>query len=234
MGLLVVVRLETAILFGQFRETLADLFTTVAVLQNGNACEERRRGFGRAERPGLSLVTHGVAGANRLELRYDNDVARVRFGERAAVAFANRIEDGADLVLLRAGDDVKVGTEALHRMMALEHDPGSWAAVVLASRGEKATMIKAIELIAVPRDYSRRAAIHDNLIKRLLVLLSNVAAQSGIPQPPAPAKEYAESQENDAILAQFAEDLKTWWRTHEDKIVLRDPWLELLEKQKVD
>ena len=28
--------------------------------------------------------------------------------------------------------------------------------------------------------------------------------------------------------------LLTWWTTHGDKLVLTDPWLGILEKQKVD
>ena len=30
------------------------------------------------------------------------------------------------------------------------------------------------------------------------------------------------------------ESLLTWWKTHGEKLVLDDPWLPILQKQKVD
>jgi hypothetical protein len=64
---------------------------------------------------------------------------------------------------------------------------------------------------------------HRNLQKRALVLLSNSARAAGAPRPVPPGQE----------TSSF-ESILTWWRENRDKIVLLDPWLEILEKQKVD
>ena len=64
---------------------------------------------------------------------------------------------------------------------------------------------------------------HRNLQKRVLVLLSNSARASGVPQP-APADQSPSSF--DSLLA--------WWKKHGDTMVVSDPWLQVLERQKVD
>jgi hypothetical protein len=58
---------------------------------------------------------------------------------------------------------------------------------------------------------------------RLLVLLSNSARASGAPQPAAPGQ-----------LVPSFDSLLAWWKKHGDKLVVIDPWLRILEKQKVD
>jgi hypothetical protein len=64
---------------------------------------------------------------------------------------------------------------------------------------------------------------HRNLQKRVLVLLSNSAHAGGVPQPSLP--------EDDARRLEY---LARWWKAHGEKVVLRDPWLGVLEKQKID
>ncbi len=59
-------------------------------------------------------------------------------------------------------------------------------------------------------------APHQNLQKRLPVLLSNSAKASGVPGPQKEA------------------DIRAWWIENREKIRLSDPWLETLEKQKID
>ncbi len=64
---------------------------------------------------------------------------------------------------------------------------------------------------------------HRNLQKRVLVLLSNSARASGVPQPAPPGQPPSSF---DSLLA--------WWKKHGDTLVLSDPWLGILEQQKVD
>ena len=64
---------------------------------------------------------------------------------------------------------------------------------------------------------------HRNLQKRVLVLLSNSARASGVPQPAPPGQPPSSF---DSLLA--------WWKKHGDTLVVSDPWLPILEQQKVD
>jgi hypothetical protein len=64
---------------------------------------------------------------------------------------------------------------------------------------------------------------HGNLQKRVLVLLSNSARAGNVPQPSLPE---AEGEQFDSLV--------DWWKRHGAMAVLHDPWVRLLEKQKVD
>ena len=64
---------------------------------------------------------------------------------------------------------------------------------------------------------------HRNLQKRVLVLLSNSAQAGGVPQPAPPGQPPSSF---DTLLA--------WWKKHGDALALNDPWLGILERQKVD
>ena len=66
----------------------------------------------------------------------------------------------------------------------------------------------------------------ENLRGRALVLLSNSARKSKVPAPPLPLTEDEEKG--------FAAVLTKWWKTHQDKLTLHDPWMALLAKQKID
>jgi hypothetical protein len=119
-----------------------------------------------------------------------------------------------------------LGKTSLKDMCSLEGGPGGWAALVLASRGDKSAVPRALELYKASQDR------HD-MEKRLRVLLSNSARHSGLQQPPllggSPDSETLEA----AHLRRF-EEVKKWWDESLDKIILFDPWLEALDKQKVD
>jgi hypothetical protein len=131
-------------------------------------------------------------------------------------------------------DDAKAGKEALSKLLSLQADAGAWAAIVLASRGEKAGIPRALEVMATPDDPSIFSINHHNLQLRLRVLLSNVASASGVSQPPGPSKEYADGSERAIINQQWHESLSEWWDVNRDKIKLADPWAKFLDEQKVD
>jgi hypothetical protein len=127
-------------------------------------------------------------------------------------------------------EDLEAGTAALKRTTALEGDPGSWAALTRARRGHKDAVPRALEvfreLAPAEREFegvSMAAVPHHNLQKRVLVLLSNSARASGVPQPVPPGQS---TSSWNSLLA--------WWKKHGDSLVLHDPWLGILEQQKVD
>jgi hypothetical protein len=131
-------------------------------------------------------------------------------------------------------DDAKQGKEALSKLLTLEGDAGAWAAIVLASRGEKTAMPRALEVMSIPGDLGMHSMNHHNLQLRLRVLLSNVANASGVAQPPGPSKEYYDWPENRLIHQQWFESLSKWWEVNKDRIKLSDPWSGVLDAQKVD
>jgi hypothetical protein len=126
-------------------------------------------------------------------------------------------------------EDANAGTAALKRMTAVDGDPGVWAALTLARRGHKDAVPRALEVFRrpVPGARSSQAPMatvpHRNLQKRVLVLLSNSAHVSDAPRP-----------EQTKNAANSFESLLAWWKTHGDKLVIDDPWLATLQKQKVD
>ena len=125
-------------------------------------------------------------------------------------------------------EDAEAGTAALKRMTAVDGDAGAWAALTLARRGHKDAVPRALEVFRdlAPADRHSLGTMadvpHRNLQKRVLVLLSNSARAGGAPQP-APGQP-----------ASSFDSLLNWWKKHRDKLVLNDPWLGILEKQKVD
>jgi hypothetical protein len=121
-------------------------------------------------------------------------------------------------------EDADAGTAALKKLTHLEGDAGVWAALTLARRGDKSAMTTVLSVFREPpadeKDKLRGmgGVPHGNLQKRVLVLLA-----SGVPQPPRPEDE---AKRMDALVK--------WWGQHGEKVTLQDPWLKLLEKQKVD
>jgi hypothetical protein len=121
-------------------------------------------------------------------------------------------------------EDLDTGKAELKKLTALEGDPGVWAALTLASRGDKDAVPRILHVFAALKPEQLAPGIdrpsdhHDNLQKRVLVLLSNSARAGRVPQPPREGV--------DALTA--------WWKEHGDKVVLTDPWLKVLEKQKID
>ena len=130
------------------------------------------------------------------------------------------------------------GMAALREVAKLPDDAGAWAALNLVRRGDKSAMPRALELFATPGSSSMTGAAHRNLGKRLLVLLSNSAHQSQVTAPLADfqTSETRVSEEDyEQLLArQQHEHLRNWWKTNAAKIELNDPWLPLLQAQKID
>jgi len=132
-------------------------------------------------------------------------------------------------------DDPKAGQDNLRKCLSIEGDPGAWAAIALASRGDKKAMERALEVLAKPMDGGMASVNHGNLQKRLSVLLSNSADKSGLSQPPSPpSKHFSGRDERAAIQTQYHMDMVAWWKANRDNIELHDPWLPTLEKQKID
>jgi hypothetical protein len=126
-------------------------------------------------------------------------------------------------------EDTEAGTKALERTTTLDGDAGVWAALTLARRGHKGAVPRALEVFRIHEPYSRMpmgtmgGVPHGNLQKRVLVLLSNSAWASGVPQPVPPGQQQPS----------FA-TLHAWWEQHNDRLRINDPWLGTLEQQKVD
>lgn len=103
------------------------------------------------------------------------------------------------------------------------------AARTLARRGDKDAVPRALEVSRDPAPAGRESmpgmaeVAHRNLQKRVLVLLSNSAGSSGVPQPAPPGEPPSSF---DSFLA--------WWEKYGDTLALNDPWLVILEQQKVD
>ena len=102
-------------------------------------------------------------------------------------------------------------------------DPLLWEemAVRLARRGDKRAMDKLVRRFpGLSRQASGMVRVpYRNLMKRTLVLLSNSAAYSRVPRPPHDL---------------YDRNIPTWWEKYRKRIVLHDPWLDMLRRQKVD
>ncbi len=141
----------------------------------------------------------------------------------------------AGAVYLMFEDHVE-GMSRLKELATLQGDPGVWAALVLAQRGDKSAVPRALEVFSTPGESNMEGVPHRNLQKRLLVLLSNSAGKSGIAQPSPPPREFdADSEaEFSKVQTKTYEYLRSWWNANQKEIVMSDPWAEILEKQKVD
>ncbi len=103
---------------------------------------------------------------------------------------------------------------------------GSWAALALARRGDKQFLRRALDVFSVPQGESYA---HE-LQCRVRVLLSNVAVQSGLEQPPGIRDGPTWDKENQELGRRLAD----WWEEHKGRAVLKDPWLAQLLEQKID
>jgi hypothetical protein len=120
-------------------------------------------------------------------------------------------------------EDEKEGISQLSKMLNLEGDPRFWASLNLARRGDKQVADYIFwNFHDVRRSAGMEDAAHQNLLKRAMVLLSNSAAYSNIPQPP------------NGMNESNYQDLLGWWDKYKEEIKLYDPWLEILKKQKID
>jgi len=81
-------------------------------------------------------------------------------------------------------EDEQEGLRARAGLMELPGDPGVWAALGLARRGNRSAMPRALEVFRPAPDPPIAHSMHRNLQARLLVLLSNSASKErGAPQP---------------------------------------------------
>jgi hypothetical protein len=123
-------------------------------------------------------------------------------------------------------EDPEGGTQRLWEALELKGAPGAWAALTLARRGNKGPMPRALKALLEPSD-----DLH--LDRRLIVLLSNSAARSGVPQPQLGFRHLL-ATDADLHRQRVYEYFRDWSDEHRDQIELHDPWLELLEASKID
>ncbi len=186
--------------------------------------------------------------ADALMERYSDLLVETDESYKAGFAFASRLKENREeqfTMMLSARDpfirvtgavylcyeNKSLGMLKLRDVLELDGDAGVWAALNLARRGDKAAVERALEVFAQEDDRGREGQLHERLQERLIVLLSNTAAHSGIPQPErAEAKEGRRKIGSPELHAKYLK----WWRTHATQAVLFDPWLELLEEQKID
>jgi hypothetical protein len=119
------------------------------------------------------------------------------------------------------------GVAALKKLTTLQGIPGGWAALTLARRGHKDAVPRALELF--PKKWTEEdeaenfSSVQQTLQNHLLVLLSNSAYAGKAPQ-------YRVMKDT----LPTSESLQAWWHKHRENVVLRDPWMEVLTKQKID
>ncbi|MCY2932174.1 MAG: hypothetical protein NTV86_22295, partial [Planctomycetota bacterium] len=130
-------------------------------------------------------------------------------------------------------EEPRAGAKELKALQAIEGDPGAWAALTLARRGDASAVPRALQVFAERRKQDAWTNLHHNLCAHLLVLLSNSAASSGLAQPLRPESADAASIETYLSTEDHAQLLK-WWDDHKATIQLLDPWMPILEKQKID
>lgn len=132
-------------------------------------------------------------------------------------------------------EDRELGMRKLEWLSQQDGDPGAWAALTRARRGDKSAMPRALEVFQTsgdPRHGTRSPLLsfHYNLQQRLRVLLSNSAKASGLEQPRHPSELENDVRQQPKIYQYYL----SWWNANEAKMVLSDPWMPILEKQKVD
>ena len=130
-------------------------------------------------------------------------------------------------------EDETAGREALRQCLALEGDPGGWAALALARRGEKDAVPRLIRSLAAPGSLGRIWVLRWNLLNDAQALFSNAAAASGLPAPPT-LDPWDGLGWGDERSAPFRAACEAWWREHGAKAKLADPWLPLCAEKKVD
>jgi hypothetical protein len=128
------------------------------------------------------------------------------------------------------------GIARLKEFVNLPGDAGVWAAINLARRGDKSVMPRALDVFATAGPSNMAGVPHSNLQKRVLTLLSNSAHKSSLPQPSTAVKIFYGDSESERREKQkkIHQDFLAWWDVNKDRIILYDPWLSLLEIQKVD
>jgi hypothetical protein len=123
-------------------------------------------------------------------------------------------------------ENEKLGKEELNRLTKLEGEAGAWAALTLARRGDKTAVPRLLEVFTGPLTINNKQTLFErNLCQQALVLFSNSAQKSGIAQPPR-ASGWMEHTD--------PKEIRAWWKQSADRIILHDPWMEKLARQKID
>lgn len=134
-------------------------------------------------------------------------------------------------------ENAALGASKLEELSKLPGDPGGWAALNLARRGHESAVPRALELFSAVGSRGHMSSVpHQNLQLRLLALLSNSAAASGLPQPAPPEEPGYEAGEeaHRKYQADFYNYFVRWWGENRGRLKVGDPWLEILARQKVD
>jgi hypothetical protein len=128
------------------------------------------------------------------------------------------------------------GMTKLKEVMTLPGDAGVWAALNLARRGDKSAIARALEVFATAGHTNMSGVPHRNLQKRVAVLISNSAHRSHLQATSFPIlnDEYKNESERNTAQERIYQYYIAWWNINKDKVTLFDPWLSILERQKVD
>jgi hypothetical protein len=136
----------------------------------------------------------------------------------------------AAAVYLQFEDSERAELE-LKRMTSLPGDPGAWAALTLARRGHKEYVERALDVLRHPASILVGSWNHRVLQARIVELLSNSAAASGLEFPTVWNPETIDL-ERESLPVFIA--CSTWWQQYQSRITLRDPWLATLAAKQVD
>lgn len=132
-------------------------------------------------------------------------------------------------------DNERKAIKQLKQFMNLPGDPGIWAALTLARRGDLNALEKSFDVFKTEGEKNMVGVPHRNLQKRLIVLLSNSAKYSNIPSFQTCIKNYNTTSFNGDNNSDSKYDIiLKWWNEYGDDLKIHDPWLDELEKQKVD
>lgn len=128
--------------------------------------------------------------------------------------------------------DQELGSAKLHEALTIPGDPGAWAGLALASRGDRVGLERALRIVEDPGVAEIRRSVHEALVDRLLVLLSNSAFTAGVPIPDS---WYVRGVPGDLRPPQRdLRDIAVWWRTNAARLELRDPWFAILSVRGID
>jgi hypothetical protein len=132
-------------------------------------------------------------------------------------------------------EDEAAGMKELAKLAKLDGEAGAWAALTLARRGQKDAVPRVLDMFSSPQLLrgERETMMHLQLRMQALVLLSNSAQKSGLPQPDVTGK-LKLARADDADSNANWQALRQWWQRHAERLSLHDPWMPVLSKQKLD
>lgn len=133
-------------------------------------------------------------------------------------------------------EDKEAGMRELQELSKLPGIPGDWASVVRVERGDKSAMPRALNMLDPELHQDQTAYVYSPVFiamrDRLQIVLSNTAYHHQIKLPQPSMVENVEDM--DAAAVSHYKALQSWWKKHQDKVELQNPWAEILEAQKVD